>query len=184
VPGRPRRCADRREPDARAARDEEVAGASAAHSLIALAAATFVLGATACTTPSTHSSPAQPVGLLGVDWILDASSLATQVAKVPTGIRIDLTFSGEQVSGSSGCNTYGGLFQAIGGSISLGALHSTQMACDHQVMEAEAAYLRALEGSTAYEATSTTLHLTGGAADLSFIAATAASVSPSASPTQ
>jgi hypothetical protein len=35
-------------------------------------------------------------------------------------------------------------------------------------MEAEAAYLRALEGSTAYEATGSTLLLTGGPADLSF----------------
>jgi len=133
------------------------------------------LGATACTTPSTHSSPAQPVGLLGVDWILDDSSLATQVAKVPAGIHIDLRFEGEQVSGSSGCNTYGGTFEAIGGSISFGPLHSTQMACDHRVMEAEAAYLRALEGSTAYQASGSTLHLTGGAADLSFTAGTSAS---------
>jgi heat shock protein HslJ len=129
-----------------------------------------------------HSSPAQPVGLLSVDWILDDASLATQVAKIPAGVHIDLRFEGGQVSGSSGCNTYGGTFQAIGGSISFGPLHSTQMACDHRVMEAEAAYLRALEGSTAYEATATTLHLTGGAADLSFTAAGAAS--PSASPTQ
>jgi len=133
------------------------------------------LGATACTTPSTHSSPAQPVGLLGVDWILDDASLATQVAKVPGGIPIDLRFEGEQVSGSSGCNTYGGTFEAIGGSISFGPLHSTQMACDHRVMEAEAAYLRALEGSTAYQASGSTLHLTGGAADLSFTAGTSAS---------
>jgi len=43
------------------------------------------------------------------------------------------------------------------------------------VMEAEAAYLRALDGSTRYEATPTTLHLTGGPADLSFTAGTSAS---------
>jgi heat shock protein HslJ len=141
------------------------------------------LGATACTTPSTHSSPAQPVGLLGVDWILDDASLATQVAKVPAGIHIDLRFEGEQVSGSSGCNTYGGTFEAIGGSISFGPLRSTQMACDHRVMEAEAAYLRALDGSTAYEATSTTLHLTGGPVDLMFTAASP-SASGTASPSQ
>jgi heat shock protein HslJ len=116
-----------------------------------------------------------------VDWILDASSLATQMAKVPAGIRIDLTFSGNQVSGSSGCNTYGGTFQAIGGSISFGALRSTQMACTHAVMEAEDAYLRSLEGSTAYETTLTTLHLTGGAADLSFTAASPSFGSPSPS---
>jgi heat shock protein HslJ len=112
---------------------------------------------------------------------LDDASLATQVAKVPAGLHIDLRFEGDQVSGSSGCNTYGGTFQAIGGSISFGSLHSTQMACDHAVMEAESAYLRSLEGSTAYQTTSTTLHLTGGAADLSF---TAGASSPSVSPTQ
>ena len=112
-----------------------------------------------------------------MEWILDTSSLATQVAKVPTDLRIDLTFTGEQVSGSSGCNTYGGIFQAIGGSISIGPLHSTQIACDHATIEAEAAYLRSLEGATAYQATSTILQLTGGAADLSFTAAGAASPS-------
>jgi heat shock protein HslJ len=119
---------------------------------------------------------------MGVDWILDTTTLATLVRRLPADAHIDLRFEGDQASGSSGCNTYSGLFRAVGGSISFGAMASTQMACEHQVMAAEAAYMRALEGSTSYEATKTTLHLTGGPVDLVFTASTAAS--PSASPSQ
>jgi heat shock protein HslJ len=91
---------------------------------------------------------------------------------MPANLRVDLTFAGDQASGSSGCNTYGATFHAIGGSISFGPFRMTQMACDHQVMAAEAAYVRALAGSTAYLATKTTLHLTGGPVDLRFTAGT------------
>src|SRR5436853_5844188 len=136
--------------------------------VIAFAAATFVLGATACTTPSTHSSPAQPVGLMGIDWVLNDASLTTLVHSVAPGIHIDLRFDADQATGSAGCNSYGAGFQAIGGSISFGPVRSTQKACADQVMAAEAAYLRALEGSTTYKATASTLQLSGGAADLSF----------------
>ena len=83
-------------------------------------------------------------------------------------MHIDLRFEGDQVSGSSGCNTYGASFLAIGGTISFGPFRSTAMACDQPVMAVESAYLRALEGTTAYEVAGSTLHLTGGAAGLTF----------------
>jgi heat shock protein HslJ len=122
------------------------------------------------------------VGLIGIHWVLDNASIASLVRSVPPGIRIDLTFEGDQGSGSAGCNGYGASFQAIGGTISFGPIRQTQKACDRPVMEAEAAYLRSLEGSTAYQASGSTLHLTGGAADLSFTAAPPSF--GSASPTQ
>jgi len=126
------------------------------------------LGATACTTPSTHSSPAQPVGLLGVDWILDDASLATQVAKVPGEIPIDLRFEGEQVSGSSGCNTYGGSYDAGDGSLSFGQMQMTLMACEDGLMQLESAYLDALGATTAFQISDSGLLLTGGKVALSF----------------
>jgi heat shock protein HslJ len=177
VLGGSRRGAHRREPDARAARDEEVAGTPATHRLIALAAATLLLAAVACSTAPPNSSPAQPVGLEGVDWVLHDASVTSLVAKVPADVHIDLRFEGDQVSGSSGCNTYGASFQAIGGSISFGPIRSTAMACANPVMALESAYLRALEGSTTYQVSGSTLHLTGGAADLGFTAGSA-SISP------
>jgi heat shock protein HslJ len=118
------------------------------------------------------------VGLGGIDWVLHDTSLSSLVAKVPPDVHIDLRFEGDQVSGSSGCNTYGASFQAIGGTISFGPFRSTAMACDHPVMALESAYLRALEGTTAYEVAGATLHLTGGAADLTFT-----KTAPSPSPT-
>ena len=115
--------------------------------------------------------------------MLDSASLATLVTKVPPDIHIDLRFDTENVSGSAGCNTYQGGFEAIGGSISFGPISSTQMACEKRVMAAEAAYVRALESSTAYRATHSTLHLTGGPVDLVFTA-TSPSASATASPSQ
>jgi heat shock protein HslJ len=113
--------------------------------------------------------------------VLHDASLATLVAKVPPDVHIDLVFTAEQASGSSGCNHYSAPFQAIGGAISFGAFASTAMACEQPVMKVEAAYLRALQGSTAYDATHSVLHLTGGPVDLRFTAAApaSASVSPS-----
>jgi heat shock protein HslJ len=90
------------------------------------------------------------------------------VVKVPADVHIDLRFEGDQVSGSSGCNSYAASFQAIGGSISFGPFRLTAMACEQPVMALESAYLRALESSTAYQVSGSTLHLTGGASDLSF----------------
>jgi heat shock protein HslJ len=113
--------------------------------------------------------------LLGVEWVLDDASITPLVHSVSPGIHIDLRFDADQATGSAGCNEYGAAFQAIGGSISFGPVNATQKACADQVMTAEAAYLRALDGSTAYKATTSTLHLTGGAADLSFTAAAAPS---------
>jgi heat shock protein HslJ len=115
--------------------------------------------------------------------VLDTTSLDHLVAKVPPDLHIDLRLDGDQASGSSGCNTYGASFQAIGGSISFGPIRSTAMACENQVMAVEAAYLRALEGTTNYQVGGPTLHLTGGAADLTFTATTS-SLSPVSSPTQ
>jgi len=111
--------------------------------------------------------------------VLDTASLASLVHSIPPGIHIDLRFNADQASGSSGCNSYHTTFQAIGGSISFGQIISTAMACKKQVMAAEAAYLRALEGSTSYQTSGSTLHLLGGPVDLAFTA-----TSPSASPTQ
>jgi heat shock protein HslJ len=115
------------------------------------------------------------VGLIGIDWVLDDASLATLVAGVPAGIHIDLRFGTEQASGTAGCASYTLSFQAVGGSISFGPIRSNQLPCRQQLKEASDAYLRALEGSTDYQATSSTLLLTGGAADLAFTASTAAS---------
>ena len=116
------------------------------------------------------------MGLIGIDWVLDDASIATLVATVPAGIHIDLRFGAKQASGTAGCASYSLSFQAIGGSISFGPIRSNQLPCRQSLKEASDAYLRALEGSTDYEATSSTLRLTGGAADLSFTASTSSSL--------
>lgn len=55
-----------------------------------------------------------------------------------------------RVTGSGGCNRYIGPYQADGGSLTIGPLASTRMACDQPRMDQEAAFLKALEATTRY----------------------------------
>lgn len=45
------------------------------------------------------------------------------------GTTITIEFSGDQVSGSAGCNQYGGSYQARGDSLSVSDVFSTEMGC-------------------------------------------------------
>jgi heat shock protein HslJ len=70
------------------------------------------------------------------------------------GTTIDLTIDGEQVSGSSGCNTYSGpvTFDPAAGTMTLGPnLASTMMACEEPIMDQERRYLDSLVRVRSYE---------------------------------
>ena len=120
-----------------------------------------------------------PANLQGVDWVLDQASAGSLVAHPPEGTRIDLHFQESQVSGSSGCNTYGGGYEADDGAISIGPLNGTLMACDPKVMGLESAYLAALDAVSGFQVGGTGLVLTGGDVALTF---TAGGGSPSPAP--
>jgi heat shock protein HslJ len=67
------------------------------------------------------------------------------------GTTISLTFEGNSLGGSAGCNSYGGEYKLSGGKITIGSLMSTEMACmEEGVMEQESAYLQALTGELEY----------------------------------
>lgn len=72
------------------------------------------------------------------------------------------------MQGTSGCNTYGGSYEADDGSISLGAMSMTEMACDEPLMALESAYLDALAGATGYQIGDAGLVLAGGQVALTF----------------
>lgn len=57
---------------------------------------------------------------------------------------ITLVFGAEEVSGSSGCNRFWGSYTADGGSITIGPVASTRMACPEDLMEQEQLFLAAL----------------------------------------
>lgn len=76
------------------------------------------------------------------------------------GAMIDLSLSGNEVSGSSGCNSYFGSATVGDGEITLGPnLAGTMMACADDVMAQEQTYLNALSTVTGYEISGDELRL-------------------------
>jgi heat shock protein HslJ len=118
-----------------------------------------------CSSPDPGTDPAR---LEGVTWILDAASAGSLVDHVPKGARVDLQFQEGQASGKSGCNTYGGSYEAGDGTLSFGQMQMTLIACDQQIMALESAYLDALGATTGFQITNSGLVLTGGQVALTF----------------
>ncbi len=95
-------------------------------------------------------------------WLLEGS--------VPP---ITLTAGEGTASGSAGCNTYQASYTAIGdatgGTLAVSGITTTQRACADETMQAEQAYLDALEKATGYVITGNRLILSSPAGDLSFV---------------
>ena len=90
------------------------------------------------------------------------------------GTTITLKFSGDQVSGSAGCNQYGGSYQAGENSLSVGDVFSTEMGClePEGILEQEGVYLTALSVAATYQITADRLEIfdEAGAQVLVFVA--------------
>jgi heat shock protein HslJ len=84
----------------------------------------------------------EAVSLEGTSWVLE-SMAGTPVLE---GVGVTVSFTGSEVSGSGGCNLYGGTYELEGEAISIGEqLASTLRAClEEGRMEQESAYLGAL----------------------------------------
>jgi heat shock protein HslJ len=87
--------------------------------------------------------PAAPASLAGTNWVvqeLRGQSLAA-------GSAITLNFTADQISGSAGCNGYGGSYEAQGDQLTLGEIIRTMMYCENPagVMDQEDDYLAALD---------------------------------------
>ena len=86
--------------------------------------------------------------LNGTNWELYA------ISKHPPleGSNITIAFEDGQVSGHSGCNSYGGEYQISGDKIEFGILMSTMMACaDPAMMEQEATFMQDLGDAQRFE---------------------------------
>lgn len=66
------------------------------------------------------------------------------------GVAPSATFAGATVSGSTGCNRYTAPFTVEGDALELGAIASTQMACDGPADAVERAYVAALDRVTGW----------------------------------
>jgi heat shock protein HslJ len=99
---------------------------------------------------------AVPVQLSGTDWqLVRIGDMVTNTSRRPT-LRID----GNQVSGHSGCNRFGGSITITGDRYVTSAGAMTEMACvDVAPTNLEAAYMNTLWGSGTWSITGRTLTL-------------------------
>ena len=89
----------------------------------------------------------------GINWDVAAYADASgKMIDAPVTVPMDARFESGTVAGKSGCNTYSGSYTASGSSLKVGPLMSTKMACDQIAMDAEAAYLAAMDKAAAYTA--------------------------------
>ena len=123
------------------------------------------------------------LGALLIFWILSQNSsnlpgtrwnLAFLNGHAPLGASgtVSISFeAGQQVSGNSGCNIFGGSYSTNGSRLALTQLNSTMRACaDQGLNDQEAEFYQALGVVTAYEISGGQLLLrdAGGTAVLTF----------------
>ncbi len=118
-----------------------------------------VLTFNADTTTPTPSAPATPIvntdpslgGLGGVQWTLVNYGPGAEPVAVLPDAPVNIDFTQQGVSGSSGCNQYSGTFVYNNNTLTFSPLVSTQKACAENIMTQESAYLAALQGATGYQ---------------------------------
>lgn len=113
-----------------------------------LVAVAFVLGA--CSGSSTND-------LAGTVW--EVVSLSG--SDLLPGTTITLEFTDEEVSGSAGCNHYGGSYQISGSNLTFSEIFQTEMACPEPpgVLEQEGNYLAALNIADSFQVIGNRLEL-------------------------
>ena len=86
--------------------------------------------------------------LMRRDWV--AQSIDGKAVINPG--RVTLAFADGRVSGRGGCNLYSGPVEIGRGTLKIGALISTKMACaDNGMMQQESVYLNALQSAERYK---------------------------------
>lgn len=95
------------------------------------------------------AAPRNP--LLG-RWIVDAYAQAPGSQTIPLeGTELTAVFDLTNVGGSSGCNTYKGVYGTNGTIVAISPLVTTRQACADDVMSQETAFLAALQGAARIE---------------------------------
>lgn len=118
--------------------------------LIAMVVAPLILVACSDDGGTSSGGSTDPADLSGT-WVLDTGSIGTLSADAPDGVNVSVVFADGQASGSSGCNTFTGSYEAgDDGSLTFGPLASTMMACEEPQMAVETAYLGALDKVTSF----------------------------------
>jgi heat shock protein HslJ len=108
------------------------------------AMATLVLCAGLAACESAVSDDRQAYDLTTKDWIAETIN---GKAVINPG-RVTMSFNEGRVSGRGGCNIYSGPVEIGAGTLKIGPLISTKMACiDNGLMPQESVYLNTLQGA-------------------------------------
>lgn len=117
---------------------------------------------------STGGGSASPSPYTGAWRLTDGRGPDGEVPVIK-GYRITLDISDQKAGGTAACNIYGGDLDINGDSFSLkGGLAMTEMACDPEAMDSEAAYMEALAVVDTIAREGDSLTLTGPDAELHF----------------
>ena len=99
-------------------------------------------------------SPVEPASLTGTNWLLTSYNNGKGgMQSLVIGSEISANFDEDgRMSGSAGCNTYSASYEATEGTINIGVVASTEMACMdlEGVMDQEVLYLAALQNAAVY----------------------------------
>jgi heat shock protein HslJ len=115
------------------------------NALLAALALVVLVSVVACS----GMAPGSEDPLDGTSWVL----MGYGFAAVLPGTEITAKFEDGEVSGSSGCNTYGGSYEVKGETISFKDIFMTEMACldPEGVMQQEQTYLEYLSGAQTFQ---------------------------------
>jgi heat shock protein HslJ len=121
-------------------------------------------GAPTPVSPGSAGSPSLAM-LAGAPWTLvSLGGPLPPGARPPTAV-----FDGTRLSGFAGCNHYTGqVAEKTPGSITIGPLATTKMACPSPAMEVEDGYLAALGRATQYTLAGGRLVLSGASGTVTF----------------
>lgn len=109
--------------------------------------------------PPSSTAPAPPAAPDG-DWRAVGGTVdGTPVSLVDPGITMKI--DGDQIGGVAACNQYGGSIRIDGGTISIGALSMTEMACEEPRMALENTFLTSLARVDGFTLVGGALTLTG-----------------------
>jgi heat shock protein HslJ len=145
---------------------------------IVLGASLLSLGCRSGGDPAKDGGSAAP--LFGTEWTLASMDyeggflVMSSPKQHPTLLLVQAEDGTTSASGFAGVNRFhGGCELSEDGSLSFGALISTRMAGDAEVMKLEAAYLAHLDGTTSYDLSTNGLTLQTDGGKLVFQAAAA-----------
>jgi len=103
------------------------------------------------------------------EWMLVSHSSGNVHVSAVSGVETNFTFEGNLLSGNVGCNSFGGEYEASGGTLEFGPIGATEMFCGGPIGEQESAVFLVLQGSARYTLEGNILVITSENGDLSIV---------------